>query len=147
MAKTHIPRLVCNDSRSLAAATAAEPKRCTVLPPTASFSEGVNLAGLTWVGWGEGSAIAHGFELGFHLPLAHIPVTVRADRRAVTPCGVVYERLRVTSRYGTTVARPEACRGSRAVRFTCTSAATGLDCENATHHGFWAGRYRGFRSR
>lgn len=144
-AKTSKPQIVCNDLRTLAAGTQAVPRRCTVLPPSASFSEGVNLAELSWSGWGGATATARGFELGFHLPLSHIPVAVRADLRTVTRCGVVYSRLRVTSRYGTTVVRPESCGWNRTMAFTCSSAAPGLTCDNAVRHGFWVGRYRGFR--
>lgn len=39
----------------------------------------------------------------------------------------------------------KTCRGSGMTAFTCTSARTGLTCRNAAGHGFWIGRYRGYR--
>jgi hypothetical protein len=31
------------------------------------------------------------------------------------------------------------------IAFTCTSRSTGLTCRNAAGHGYWIGRYRGYR--
>lgn len=44
-------------------------------------------------------------------------------------------------------AQISTCRpgGAGATAFTCTSARTGLTCRNAVRHGFWIGRYRGYR--
>jgi hypothetical protein len=41
----------------------------------------------------------------------------------------------------------DTCRrnGAGVLAFTCTSRASGLTCVNAARHGFWIGRYRGFR--
>ena len=36
-------------------------------------------------------------------------------------------------------------RGSGRIHFRCTSRATGLTCRNARGHGFWFGRFRGYR--
>ena len=38
------------------------------------------------------------------------------------------------------------CRAKDGViAFTCTSRRTGLTCRNAAGHGYWIGRYRGYR--
>jgi hypothetical protein len=100
--------IVCNDKPRTVVRTA--PRKCTVLPPRASFAEGANLAGIRWRSWGGISATATGFELGFHLPLSHEPVAIVAYQVRRCPSGVnVYTRLRVSSRYGTTVARAQEC--------------------------------------
>jgi hypothetical protein len=35
--------------------------------------------------------------------------------------------------------------GYEPVNFTCTSRSTGLTCTNLSGHGWWLGRYRGYR--
>jgi hypothetical protein len=100
--------IVCNDRPRTVVRTA--PRRCTVLPPRASFSEGVNLAGIRWRSWGGISATGTGFELGFHLPFSREPVAIVAYRIRRCPSGLsVYTRVRVSSRYGTTAARAQEC--------------------------------------
>ena len=37
------------------------------------------------------------------------------------------------------------CKGQGVTVFTCVSARTGLTCRNVAMHGFWIGRYRGYR--
>jgi hypothetical protein len=37
------------------------------------------------------------------------------------------------------------CEGRGVTAFACSSARTGLTCRNAAEHGFWIGRYRGYR--
>ncbi len=40
----------------------------------------------------------------------------------------------------------ETCDGRQGrTAFTCASRSTGLTCTNAAKHGFWIGRYRGYR--
>jgi hypothetical protein len=87
------------------------PLHCTVLPPTAAFAQGVNLKSLDWKHWGSDHATLKGIELGFHLPPERIKVHGSAYRPRPSPCGgqMVYTRVKVTSRFGTTVARPKAC--------------------------------------
>ncbi len=87
------------------------PRRCTILPPSASFASGVNLKALDWKHWGAKHATFEGIELGFHFPLSHIAVHGNAYRLRASPCGgqMVYTRVKVTSRFGTTVARPKPC--------------------------------------
>jgi hypothetical protein len=104
--------LVCNIGGSTAVLRVA-PTACTVLPPEASFAEGVNLVGLRWSGWGSTIATAVGYEQGFHLPLEHIPVRIQAYRLRRNACPgprvMLYTRVRATSTYGSTVARAQAC--------------------------------------
>ena len=71
--------------------------------PRPSFAEAANLAGLRWKSWGGARAVATGYELGFHLPYAHIRVTVVLTRPAfIKKRGVyAYKHFRVTSRFGT----------------------------------------------
>jgi hypothetical protein len=71
--------------------------------PQAPFARGANLTGLRWKAWGGLRAVASGYELGFHLPYAHIPAVVVLDRPAfVEELNIyVYKHFRVTSRYGT----------------------------------------------
>jgi hypothetical protein len=37
------------------------------------------------------------------------------------------------------------CKRSGVTAFTCASLRTGLTCRNAVGHGFWIGRFRGYR--
>jgi hypothetical protein len=87
------------------------PLHCTILPPSAAFAEGVNLKSLNWKHWGTERATLKGIEVGFHLPPENIKVHGSAYRLRPSPCGgqMVYTRVKVTSRFGTTVARPKAC--------------------------------------
>lgn len=39
----------------------------------------------------------------------------------------------------------KTCRGKGVTSFACASQSTGLTCRNAAGHGFWIGRYRGYR--
>jgi hypothetical protein len=85
-----------------------------VLPPSASFADGVNLKNLRWQHRGKSTATATGSELGFHLPASNIRVTVTAYRLRGDECGNgirIYTRLRVKSRYGTTVVKVQPCCG------------------------------------
>jgi hypothetical protein len=101
--------IVCNDSTGKPVARVA-PSRCEVLPPQASFSQGVNLAVLKWRSWGGSSATGTGFELGFHLPFAHVSVAVVAYRIIECRNGTrLYSRLRASSSYGTTNVRAQGC--------------------------------------
>ena len=92
-------RLACNPGGGKGVALRA-PVTCTVLPPRASFSEGVNLARLRWSDWGRSSATASGTERGFHLPYSNIPVRIVAYRLRKYPCSAAffYTRVRATSR-------------------------------------------------
>jgi hypothetical protein len=71
--------------------------------PSAPYARAANLAGLRWKSWGGTRAVASGYELGFHLPYAHIPVVAVLTRPTfVEELNIyVYKRFRVTSRYGT----------------------------------------------
>jgi len=71
--------------------------------PQAPFGRAANLAQLRWKTWGGARAVASGYELGFHLPYAHIPAVVTLTQPTfVEELGIyVYKRFRVTSRYGT----------------------------------------------
>ena len=101
--------VVCNDSTAKPVVRVA-PGKCMILPPRAAFAEGSNLSQLRWRTWGGTSAIGTGFERGFHLPLAHIPVAVVAYRVVKCESGVrLYTRLRVSSIYGTSNVRAQGC--------------------------------------
>jgi hypothetical protein len=101
--------VVCNDRQAKPVVRVA-PTKCTILPPRASFAEGLNLARLKWRGWGGRSATGAGFERGFHLPLSNEPVAIVAYRLVVCPNGhQVYTRFRASSRFGTTNARAQGC--------------------------------------
>jgi hypothetical protein len=106
------PGIVCNDSFTKPVVRVA-PVRCVILPPRASFSEGVNLVGLSWRSWGGPSATGTGFERGFHLPYSHIPAAVVAYRLVTCSDGSrLYTRLRVISNYGGGGAvRAQGCLG------------------------------------
>src|SRR6476619_2266543 len=67
--------LTCNDSPSKPVVRFA-PSRCTILGPSASFAQGLNLTSLKWRTWGGSSAVGTGVELGFLLPYSHVPVAV-----------------------------------------------------------------------
>jgi hypothetical protein len=94
--------------------TAQKPKRCDTLGPRESFSQAVNLAGLSWQNWGHKEAKASGVDRGYRLPFTNIKVSVRAYRRKLGDCGdYIYTRLNVTSRYGTTIVKfPALCGDS-----------------------------------
>ena len=94
--------------------TAEKPKSCDTLGPRESFSQAVNLAGLSWHNWGHNEATASGVDRGFHLPFSNIKVSARAYRRQLGDCGdYIYTRLSVTSRYGTTIIKfPALCGDS-----------------------------------
>jgi hypothetical protein len=80
------------------------PKSCLMAPsPNAAFAEMANLASIRWSAWGA-RAVGRGYELGMHLPYAHIPVTVVLTRPVyVEELGIyVYKHFRATSKYGTT---------------------------------------------
>jgi hypothetical protein len=80
------------------------PARCIMASsPSAPFARAANLAGLRWRTWRGTRAIATGYELSFHRPLAHIPATVVLTRPAfVEELGIyVCKHFRVTTRYGT----------------------------------------------
>lgn len=87
------------------------PARCNSLGPGQALAQAVNLARLRWRGWGRRVARARGIERGFHLPLARIPVRVKAYRRRLCPSGdFLYTRLKATSRYGSLLVRyPASC--------------------------------------
>jgi hypothetical protein len=105
--------VLCNNdpAAGLTRAGKVHPRRCDTLGGHDSFASGANLAGLRWFGWGRATATATGIELGYHLPFAHVPVHVSAYRRRRADCGdYVYTRLRVTSKFGTTLRRfPARC--------------------------------------
>jgi hypothetical protein len=111
---------ICRDPRTIilcANRTATErlprvaPSRCDTLGPRQSFSEGSNLARLRWSGWGHAVASATGVELGYHLPFQHVQVHVRAYalRRQCGEFDNLYTKLRIRSRYGTTVVSFPVC--------------------------------------
>jgi hypothetical protein len=101
--------ITCNDKPSKPAVR-VRPTKCTILPGQASFAEGSNLAGLVWRSWGGAVATGTGFELGFHLPLSHIPAALVAYRLMSCSDGTrVYSRVRVTSSYGTGNVRAQGC--------------------------------------
>lgn len=86
-----------------------KPSRCDTLGPQSSFGDSANLVGLRWARWGAAVAYGRGFERGYHLPLEHIPVTIKAygRRQSRNTCegDFVYTRLRLHSRYGTLIVR------------------------------------------
>jgi hypothetical protein len=101
--------VVCND-RPARPVVRVAPAKCTILPPRASFAQGLNLARLRWRGWGGRSATGTGFERGFHLPLSNVPVAVVAYRIVVCPNGRrLYTRFRASSMFGTTNTRAQGC--------------------------------------
>lgn len=89
----------------------SHPARCNTLRLGQAFARAANLARLRWRGWGRPVTRARGIERGFHRPLAHIPVRVKAYRRRRCPFGdLIYTRLRATSHYGSLVVRyPANC--------------------------------------
>jgi hypothetical protein len=109
-AATEPAYVACNPGGG-SAVLKSEPLHCTILPPSAAFAEGVNLKSLEWKHWGAKHATFEGIELGFHLPPSHIAVHGNAYRLRTSPCGgqTVYTRVKVTSRFGTKIARPAAC--------------------------------------
>ena len=109
-AATSTAYIACNPGGG-SAVLKQHPDHCTVLPPSAPFAIGVNLRSIDWKHWGSAHAKLTGIELGFHLPPEHIAVHGVAYRLRPSPCGgqMVYTRLRVTSHFGSTVARPKAC--------------------------------------
>lgn len=82
-AKTYLP---CNP-KPYVVAIPVKPKRCTILPPQASFSEGSNLAKLRWSHWGKRRAYFRGIERGFHLPYGRYRVRGFAFRPRPDQCG------------------------------------------------------------
>jgi hypothetical protein len=82
----------------------ARPTKCIMAAsPSAPFARAANLSGLRWRSWGRARAVASGYELGFHRPLAHIPATVVLTRPAfVEELNIyVYKHFRVTTKFGT----------------------------------------------
>ena len=111
--ETQSAALVCNPSIDRAVAT-EHPQRCTVLPPSASFSEGVNLAKLRWQHWGEGHATFQGVSKGFHLPFLHLRVRGYAYRLRPDRCGgdrLLYTRVRLRVEGRAYTVNPQACFG------------------------------------
>lgn len=106
-ARTKLP---CNDGGG-GAVLRVKPKRCTVLPPGASFSEGTNLGRLKWSSFGGGRARFRGIEKGFHLPYSKIKVTGYAYRPRANRCGSsrIYTRVMVKSRFGTIRVKTQTC--------------------------------------
>jgi len=96
--------ILCANSKETARVPRVKPTRCNTLGPHQALAEDANLADLRWKGWGQPEATGTGIELGAHLPLAHIPVRVRAYGRQQCSDGTGrYTRLRVHDRYGTRV--------------------------------------------
>ena len=80
------------------------PTRCIMASsPQAPFGKAANLSGLRWRSWRHLRAVATGYELGFHLPYAHIRARVVLTRPAfVEELGIyIYKHFRITTRYGT----------------------------------------------
>jgi len=80
------------------------PTKCIMASsPSAPYGRAANLAALRWKSWGGSTAVASGFELGFHLPYAHIPAVVTLTRPAfVEELNIyIYKHFRVRTRYGT----------------------------------------------
>jgi hypothetical protein len=103
--------LICRTQTAFVARQA--PRNCAILPPRASFSEGINLARLHWQHWGETRATATGVGLGFHLPYSHVPARIRAYRLRRDACGtrMLYTRLRVFGRNGAGTVKAQECFG------------------------------------
>ncbi|HYH52631.1 MAG TPA: hypothetical protein VD761_00725 [Solirubrobacterales bacterium] len=109
------PRLICNPALDVAIAT-EEPERCMILPPRASFTEGLNLAQLQWRGWGSGRARFRGVSKGFHRPYLHLRVTGYVDRLRPDRCGgplMIYTRVRLRFDGRTYTVTPQTCVGQR----------------------------------
>ena len=65
------------------------------------------------VEWGRSTSRAFATDCGFHLPCAGIAVTVVAYRPTRSCTGrLIYSRLRVSSRYGTTRVALATCKGA-----------------------------------
>lgn len=100
--------IVCNSPLTGNPLVRRAPLTCTVLPPRASFSQGVNLVGLRWRSWGRPTAYAIGIDRGFHLPFAHIAARVTAFGLRPDFCHRrLYTSVRVTTAYGTRLAHPQ----------------------------------------
>jgi hypothetical protein len=104
-------RILCLNKAGSAYVKRAHPSKCAAFGPGGSFGGGVNLRGLKWHAWGHSTARASGIEGGFHLPLEHTPVKVKAYRIVSGSCGRVYSRLRATSKHGSTTVKLKLCPG------------------------------------
>ena len=97
---------LCANRRATARYAKVRPRVCNTLGPSDGFAQAVNLTGLRWRRWGRSVATARGIERGFHLPLQHVKVRVRAYRRREGCAGDwIYTRWRVGSKYGRTIVR------------------------------------------
>jgi hypothetical protein len=106
--------LICNPSIDVGAAR-KHPRRCTILPPEASFSQGVNLARLRWRHWGSRHATFRGIDKGFHLPPLHLWVRGYAYRLRPDRCGgglMLYTRVRYRLGGRSYLVKPQNCYGS-----------------------------------
>lgn len=94
--------LPCNPTSDLVTIR-VKPRACAILPPQASFVEGVNLGKLRWKHWGKHRAYYRGISKGFHLPLGETRVKGFAFRARPDLCGgrkQLFTRLLVRWRYG-----------------------------------------------
>jgi hypothetical protein len=64
-----------------------KPRRCNILPPTASFSEGASFVKLRWTRWGKNRAYFRGVERGFKRPYSYFRVSGFAFRARRDRCG------------------------------------------------------------
>lgn len=111
--KPTVPRLICNggsDGRKLI--RSIKPRTCGILPGDASFAEGVMLDRMHWRSWSTNKAVGVGASQGMHAYGPYITLRVLLDRPR-RACGngsyTVFTRVRVTTKYGTSVVKPETC--------------------------------------
>lgn len=112
--RTERTRIVCNPRIDVGAAL-RHPRRCTVLPPRASFSQGVNLARLRWRRWGSRRATFRGINKGFHLPPLHLRVRGYAYRLRRDWCGsglALYTRVRYRTGGRVYTLKAQECYGN-----------------------------------
>lgn len=85
-----------------------------VLPPQASFVEGVNLAKIRWTHWGKRRAYFRGISKGFHLPFGKVRVRGFAFRARPDRCGArkrLFTRLLIRTHRGKRVVKTQTCVG------------------------------------
>jgi hypothetical protein len=78
--------LPCNPASDVVSIK-VKPRRCTILPPSASFSQGASFIKLRWTRWGKNRAYFTGVERGFHRPYSYFRVYGFAFRARPDLCG------------------------------------------------------------
>jgi hypothetical protein len=111
-AKAKPTRVSCSNKGGTKYILSRKPARCDIFGPNGSFGGGVALKSLKWKHWGRKTATATGIECGFKADCVNVSVKVKAYR--LRKCGSKrsYTRVKTTSKFGSTTARPPRCGGS-----------------------------------